>query len=90
MVWLGDPALAEAPEIPLVLLDAPCLFRAAALRALRDSGRRFRVAVENPQPVRRARGGGGRTGADLPHDAAGRMGPPARSAARYAAGPGRM
>jgi DNA-binding transcriptional LysR family regulator len=48
MVWLGAPALADAAEIPLVLLEAPCLFRAAALRALQDSGRRYRIAVETP------------------------------------------
>jgi DNA-binding transcriptional LysR family regulator len=48
MVWLGAPALADAAEIPLVMLQAPCLFRAAALRALQESGRRFRIAVETP------------------------------------------
>jgi DNA-binding transcriptional LysR family regulator len=48
MVWLGAPALADAAELPLVLLEAPCLFRAAALRALQESGRRYRIAVETP------------------------------------------
>jgi DNA-binding transcriptional LysR family regulator len=48
MIWIGDAALLRAPEIPLVLLDMPCLFRTAALRALADSGQRFRVALESP------------------------------------------
>lgn len=47
-LWLGNPALATQEEIPLVLLDAPCLFRSSALRALQDAGQRFRVAVETP------------------------------------------
>jgi len=48
MIWLGDPALAEAEEVKLVLLEAPCVFRSACLRALQDAGRRFRIVVETP------------------------------------------
>jgi DNA-binding transcriptional LysR family regulator len=48
IIWIGDPALLDAPEWPLVLLDRPCMFRSAALRALSESGRRFRIAVETP------------------------------------------
>ncbi len=48
IVWLGDPALAEADEVKLVLLEAPCVFRTACLRALQDAGRRFRIVVETP------------------------------------------
>lgn len=48
MIWIGDPALLEAAEWPLVLLDRPCMFRSAALRALSESGRRFRIALETP------------------------------------------
>ena len=48
MVWLGDPALAAAEEVKLVLLEAPCVFRTACLRALQDAGRRFRIVVETP------------------------------------------
>ena len=46
--WLGDAALAEAEEVNLVLLEAPCVFRKACLRALQDAGRRFRIVVETP------------------------------------------
>jgi DNA-binding transcriptional LysR family regulator len=48
MIWLGDAALAEADEVKLVLLDAPCVFRTACLRALQHAGRRFRIVVETP------------------------------------------
>jgi len=48
MIWLGDAELAEAEEVKLVLLEAPCVFRTACLRALQDAGRRFRIVVETP------------------------------------------
>jgi len=48
MLWLGDAALAMEDEVKLVLLDAPCVFRTAALRALQNAGRRFRIVVESP------------------------------------------
>jgi hypothetical protein len=33
MIWLGEAELAEAEEVKLVLLEAPCVFRTACLRA---------------------------------------------------------
>jgi DNA-binding transcriptional LysR family regulator len=48
MIWMGEAASLEAPELPLVLLDKPCLFRTTALRALADAGHRFRIALETP------------------------------------------
>jgi DNA-binding transcriptional LysR family regulator len=48
IIWLGDAGLAEADEVKLVLLEAPCVFRSACLRALQDAGRRFRIVVETP------------------------------------------
>jgi DNA-binding transcriptional LysR family regulator len=48
MIWLGDAELAEAEEVKLVLLEAPCVFRTACLRALQDAGRRFRIVLETP------------------------------------------
>lgn len=48
MIWIGEAALLNGPEIPLVLLDRPCLFRSAALRTLSDAGIRFRIALETP------------------------------------------
>jgi len=48
MMWLGDRALAEAEDVKLVLLEAPCVFRTACLRALQDAGRRFTIVVETP------------------------------------------
>jgi DNA-binding transcriptional LysR family regulator len=48
MLWLGNPALAREEEVKLVLLDVPCVFRSAALRALQEAGRRFRIVVETP------------------------------------------
>lgn len=48
MIWIGNPDLLEAPELPLVLLDRPCLFRSTALRALGEAGLRFRIVLETP------------------------------------------
>jgi len=46
MEWLGDPRLTERAVLPLALLEPPCIFRAAALRALEAAGRPFRLAIE--------------------------------------------
>jgi DNA-binding transcriptional LysR family regulator len=48
MIWIGNAALLQAPEIPLVLLDKPCLFRSTAMRALREAGLPFRIVLETP------------------------------------------
>jgi DNA-binding transcriptional LysR family regulator len=47
MEWLGDPLLLESPILKLALLEPPCIFRAAALRVLEESGRPFRIIVES-------------------------------------------
>lgn len=60
MVWLGDPATTEREELPLVLLEPPCRFRDAALRALTGTRRDYRIVLETPNlPALRAgvRGG---------------------------------
>jgi DNA-binding transcriptional LysR family regulator len=44
--WLGDARLLEREELPLALLEPPCIFRAMALRTLEQSGRKFRIVVE--------------------------------------------
>lgn len=55
MVWLGDPAIVEQSELPLVLLEPPCRFREAALRALGEARRDYRVVMETPHlPALRA------------------------------------
>ena len=46
MKWIGHPQLAAGDILPLALLEEPCLFRAAALSALEQSGRPFRIVVE--------------------------------------------
>lgn len=46
MVWLGTGALAERDELPLALLEEPCLFRQAALEALAQAGRTHRIVLE--------------------------------------------
>jgi DNA-binding transcriptional LysR family regulator len=48
MCWLGAAVLAERDPVPLVLLDAPCVFRDAALMALEAAGLRWRLAVSTP------------------------------------------
>ncbi len=48
LCWLGAAPLAERDPVPLVLLDAPCVFRDAALMALEAAGRRWRLAVSTP------------------------------------------
>lgn len=60
MVWLGDSAATELEELPLVLLDAPCRFREATLRALGQAQRNHRIVLETQNlPALRAgiRGG---------------------------------
>jgi len=55
MVWLGDPAIAEEQLVPLALLEPPCRFRDAALRALTGARRQYRIALETPHlPALRA------------------------------------
>jgi len=44
--WLGDARLLERPELPLALLEPPCVFRATALRVLEEAGRKFKIVVE--------------------------------------------
>ena len=48
MAWYGEIALLDRNPIPLAVLETPCRFREAAVRALEDSGRSFRIAVETP------------------------------------------
>lgn len=48
MAWYGDPALARRETVPLAVLETPCRFREAAIRALEDAGRPFRITVETP------------------------------------------
>jgi DNA-binding transcriptional LysR family regulator len=48
MVWCGDRRLADAAEIPLAIMETPCLFRDAALSALTSGGRALRIVLETP------------------------------------------
>lgn len=48
MAWYGDAVLAMRETIPLAVLETPCRFREAAIRALEDAGRSFRITVETP------------------------------------------
>lgn len=48
MAWYGEPALTTRETIPLAVLETPCRFREAAIRALEDAGRSFRITVETP------------------------------------------
>lgn len=55
MTWIGDPAIAEREEVPLVLLEPPCRFRDAALRVLAKKRRDYRLVLETPNlPALRA------------------------------------
>ncbi|GEN64112.1 LysR substrate-binding domain-containing protein [Acetobacter oeni] len=55
MAWIGDPAIAEREEVPLVLLEPPCRFRDAALRVLTEERRDYRLVLETPNlPAMRA------------------------------------
>jgi len=44
--WLGDAALLGRGDLPLALLEPPCVFRAAALRVLEAAGRPYKITVE--------------------------------------------
>lgn len=47
--WAGNPALAEQKgPLPLVLAPNPCVYRAAALQALEQSGRQWRITLSSP------------------------------------------
>jgi len=48
MAWYGNADLLEQPVLPLAVLEAPCRFRDAALRALERAGIPYRIAVETP------------------------------------------
>ena len=50
MVWIGrDGQPAEAgSDLPLVLFEAPCTFRSAALDALARGGRGYRIRFTSP------------------------------------------
>lgn len=48
MSWYGDADLARRNVIPLAVLEPPCRFREAAIRALDDAGRPYRITVETP------------------------------------------
>jgi len=54
MQWLGEAALAEQDVLPLAILEVPCRFRDAALRALDGAGRAYRVCWRH-EPVGAAR-----------------------------------
>jgi DNA-binding transcriptional LysR family regulator len=48
MGWYGKRDLASAPQVLLAVLEAPCRFREAAIRALEEAGRPYRITVETP------------------------------------------
>lgn len=48
MSWYGDSDLARRNVIPLAVLEQPCRFREAAIRALDEAGRPYRITVETP------------------------------------------
>lgn len=48
MVWHGDPGLVNEAILPLAVLEEPCRFRDAALRALNQAQRPYRIALETP------------------------------------------
>lgn len=48
MAWYGNPELLSNETIPLAVLEPPCRFREAAIRALEDASRPFRITVETP------------------------------------------
>jgi DNA-binding transcriptional LysR family regulator len=48
MSWYGDADLAGRGVIPLAVLEPPCRFREAAIRALDEAGRPYRITVETP------------------------------------------
>jgi DNA-binding transcriptional LysR family regulator len=50
MAWIGRENFVRPPDanLPLLLLEAPCLFRTAALKALEEAGIPWRLAVTSP------------------------------------------
>jgi DNA-binding transcriptional LysR family regulator len=48
MRWIGQTALAEQDVLPVAVLEVPCRFRDAALKALDAAGRPYRVVLETP------------------------------------------
>jgi len=47
--WVGDPSLIDpAKPVPLVLSPQPCVYRAAALRALENASRTWRLVFSSP------------------------------------------
>ncbi|OYX82405.1 MAG: hypothetical protein B7Y84_19645, partial [Azorhizobium sp. 32-67-21] len=50
MQWIAARSLRLVPDesVPLLLFEAPCVFRAAAISSLTASGRPFRVALTSP------------------------------------------
>ena len=48
MRWLGSDKLARQKIVPLAVLEQPCRFRDAALAALEQAGRPFRIVLETP------------------------------------------
>lgn len=48
MNWYGRRELASQAVIPIAVLETPCRFREAAIRALDDAGRPWRITVETP------------------------------------------
>lgn len=48
MSWYGDHDLARRDVIPLAVLEPPCRFREAAIRALEEAGQPYRITVETP------------------------------------------
>jgi DNA-binding transcriptional LysR family regulator len=48
MAWYGAIALLDRHPLPLAVLETPCRFREAAVRALEEQGRAYRIAIETP------------------------------------------
>ncbi|TCM14186.1 DNA-binding transcriptional LysR family regulator [Novosphingobium sp. PhB165] len=48
MAWYGKAELALLDTVQLAVLEPPCRFREAAIRALEDAGRPYRISVETP------------------------------------------
>ena len=48
MAWLGDGDLCRQEILPLAVLERPCPFRNAALAALEEAGRPYRIVLETP------------------------------------------
>lgn len=46
MAWIGNRQLCFEPVLPIVVLEKPCVYRAAAIAALEKSGRDYRIILE--------------------------------------------